>query len=107
MAAQPQDRDAEQDGAGDGEERAEREADAERPMELRHGDRRAIGAEAIERGIAEGHVAGEAAEDVPGLGQRREEQRVDAVLDEHVVAGQRQRGKRDEAEDRDRPAQHL
>jgi hypothetical protein len=47
MAAQPEDRNAEQHGAGDGEKRPERETRAEWPMELRHGDRGAVSTETI------------------------------------------------------------
>ncbi len=88
--------------------RADREPDAEGQIELRHGDGRAIGAEPVEDGIAEGDIAGEAAEDVPGLGQRREQQRIDAELDQDVIAEPGNRGQRGggESGECDRPMPH-
>ena len=53
-------------------------------MELRHGDRRPVGPEAVENGVPEGRIPGEAADDVPRLRQDGDEQRVDAVLHDGV-----------------------
>ncbi len=93
--AQPQDRKADERRAEHGEQSSDREPDAEGQIELHHGDGRAVGAEPVEHGIAEGDIAGEAAEDVPRLRESREQQRVDAELDRYVIAEPGNSGQRD------------
>ena len=80
VAAQAQDRAPEQRREDDRDHRAEYESDAERKVPAQHRDRGAVAAEAVEHRIAERRVAGVAADDVPALGQRREQQHVDAEL---------------------------
>ena len=99
VALQAQHRDAERAREDDAEHHAEAEAERERQMPLHHRDGDAVAAEAVEDGVAERRVAGVAADDVPALRQHREQQRVDAELDQRVGAEPRQRREHGERHD--------
>ena len=89
--AQAQDGNPEEEREGHSEHASSDESHPEREVELRHGDGRPVGAETVEHGVAERRVARESADDVPPLGQGRDQERVDAELDQRVGSHERHR----------------
>ena len=72
VPAQAQHRYAHQHGEGDADRRGGRQRQPERDTGLGHQDRGRVPAEAEEDDVAEARVAGEAADQVPALGERDE-----------------------------------
>ncbi len=88
IAAQPEHREAERDAPERGERPGDRQADPERPAEMRREQRVGVGADRVEGDIAEVKETGEADDDVEAPAEQDVEQDLDAeIIDPFLRAG--------------------
>ena len=92
VAAQPQHREAEQDAPERGEDAGERQADPERQAEVLRQQRVGIGADRVERDIAEVEQAGEADHDVEAPAEHHIGEHQDAEVEQVAVVVEQRPG---------------
>ena len=102
VAAQPQHRKAEQDAPERGEDAGERQADPERQLEVRGEQRVGIGADRVERDVAEIEQAGEADHDVEAPAEHHIGQDEDAEIEQVAVVIEQHRHQQREDQQRRR-----